>query len=165
MGTWWIREKQAFFNFTLCNLLFPLVSFHLLDHPCTRFIGLFLHSYWNHLDHTLLLSCIYHKLTCQIINTVNFRFYDHLKLRPFIHEKHYQYFESLCYSFLHFLQPVNIWLETTFGTVQKWSLRPLLDSLKVGLIIGILLYTVPCILIRSAALLCNFCKTTVKFCY
>ena len=32
------------------------------------------------------------------------------------------------------------WLETTFGTVQKWSLRPLLDSLKGGLNIGILLY-------------------------
>ena len=30
-----------------------------------------------------------------------------------------------------------IWLVTTFGTVQKWSLRPLLDSLKGGLIIGI----------------------------
>ena len=33
-----------------------------------------------------------------------------------------------------------IWLETTFGTVQKWSLRPLLDSPKGGLNIGILLY-------------------------
>ena len=33
-----------------------------------------------------------------------------------------------------------IWLETTSGTVQKWSLRPLLDSLKGGLNIGILLY-------------------------
>ena len=33
-----------------------------------------------------------------------------------------------------------IWLETTFGTVQKWSLRPLLDSLKGGLNIEILLY-------------------------
>ena len=31
-------------------------------------------------------------------------------------------------------------LETTFGTVQKWSLRPLLDSSKGGLNIGILLY-------------------------
>ena len=31
------------------------------------------------------------------------------------------YFESLSYSFLHFLPQVYIWLETTFGTVQKWS--------------------------------------------
>ena len=43
-------------------------------------------------------------------------------------------------SFLHFLHPVYLWLETTFGTVQKWSLRPLLDSPKGGLNIGILLY-------------------------
>ena len=42
-------------------------------------------------------------------------------------------FESLSYSFLHFLHPVYIQLETTFGTVQKWSLRPLLDSPKGGL--------------------------------
>ena len=35
-----------------------------------------------------------------------------------------------------------IWLETIFGTVQKWSLRPLLDSPKGGLYIGILLYVV-----------------------
>ena len=33
-----------------------------------------------------------------------------------------------------------LWLETTFGTGQKWSLRPLLDSPKGGLDIGILLY-------------------------
>ena len=33
-----------------------------------------------------------------------------------------------------------LWLETTFGTVQKWSLRPLLDSPKGGRNIGILLY-------------------------
>ena len=33
-----------------------------------------------------------------------------------------------------------LWLETTFGTVQKWSLGPLLDSLKGSLNIGILLY-------------------------
>ena len=33
-----------------------------------------------------------------------------------------------------------IWLETTFETAQKWSLRPLLDSPKGGLNIGILLY-------------------------
>ena len=33
-----------------------------------------------------------------------------------------------------------IGLETIFGTVQKWSLRPLLDSLKGGLNVGILLY-------------------------
>ena len=30
--------------------------------------------------------------------------------------------------------------KTTFGTVQKWSLRPLLDRPKGGLKIGILLY-------------------------
>ena len=42
--------------------------------------------------------------------------------------------------FLHFLLQVYLWLETTFGTVQKWSLRPLLDSPKGGLNIGILLY-------------------------
>ena len=47
--------------------------------------------------------------------------------------------QSLSYSFLHFLHPVYLWLETTFGTVQKWSLRPLLDSSKGGLNIGILL--------------------------
>ena len=35
-----------------------------------------------------------------------------------------------------------VWLETTFGTVQKWSLRPLLDSPKGGLSIEILLYFV-----------------------
>ena len=48
--------------------------------------------------------------------------------------------QSLSYSFLHFLHPVYLWLETTFRTVQKWSLRPLLDSPKGGLNIGILLY-------------------------
>ena len=48
--------------------------------------------------------------------------------------------QSLSYSFLHFLHPVYIWLETKFGTVQKLSLRPLLDSPKCGLNIGILLY-------------------------
>ena len=37
-----------------------------------------------------------------------------------------------------------LWLETTFGTVQKWSLRPLLDSPKGGLNIGILLYLLSC---------------------
>ena len=47
---------------------------------------------------------------------------------------------TLSYSFLHFLHLVYIWLETTFGTVQKWSLRPLLDSPKGGLNIRILLY-------------------------
>ena len=31
--------------------------------------------------------------------------------------------------------------DTTFGTAQKWSLRPLLDSPKGGLNIGILLYS------------------------
>ena len=46
----------------------------------------------------------------------------------------------LSYYLLHFLRPVYIWLETTFGTIQKWSLRPLLDSPKGGLNIGILLY-------------------------
>ena len=35
-----------------------------------------------------------------------------------------------------------ILLETTFGTVQKWSLRPLLDSSKSGRNIVILLYNV-----------------------
>ena len=44
--------------------------------------------------------------------------------------------------FLNFLHPLYIWLETTFGTVQKWSLRPLLDSPKGGLNIGILLYII-----------------------
>ena len=34
--------------------------------------------------------------------------------------------------FLHFLHPVYFWLETTFETVKKWSLRPLLDSPKGG---------------------------------
>ena len=48
--------------------------------------------------------------------------------------------QSLSDYFLHFLQPVYLWLETTFGTVQKWSLRPLLDSSKGGRNIGILLY-------------------------
>ena len=43
------------------------------------------------------------------------------------------------FFFLHFLHPVYLWLETTFGTVQKWSLRPLLDSPRGGLKIGILL--------------------------
>ena len=33
-----------------------------------------------------------------------------------------------------------LWLETTFWIVQKWSLRPFLDSPKGGLYIGILLY-------------------------
>ena len=47
---------------------------------------------------------------------------------------------SVSNSFLHFLHPVYLWLETTFGTVQKWSLRPLLDSPKGSLNIGILLY-------------------------
>ena len=42
--------------------------------------------------------------------------------------------------FFHFLHPVYIWVETTFWTVQKWSLRPLLDSPKGGLNIGNLLY-------------------------
>ena len=42
--------------------------------------------------------------------------------------------------FSSFSTPVYLWLETTFGTVQKWSLRPLLDSPKGGLNIGILLY-------------------------
>ena len=51
--------------------------------------------------------------------------------------------QSLSYSFLHFLHLVYVWLETTFGTVQKWSLRPLLDSPKGGLNIGILLYSEP----------------------
>ena len=46
---------------------------------------------------------------------------------------------KVCYSFLHFLHPVYLCLETTFGTAQKWSLRPLLDSPKGGLDIGILL--------------------------
>ena len=46
---------------------------------------------------------------------------------------------KVCYSFLHFLHPMYLWLDTTFGTVQKWSLRPLLDSPKSGLNIGILL--------------------------
>ena len=32
-----------------------------------------------------------------------------------------------------------LWLETTFGSVQKWSLRPLLDSPNGGLNTGILL--------------------------
>ena len=50
------------------------------------------------------------------------------------------YFEIISYSFLHFLHPVYLWLETTFGTVQKWSLRSLLDSPKGGLNIGILRY-------------------------
>ena len=47
--------------------------------------------------------------------------------------------QSLNYTFLHFLHPVYLCLETTFETVQKWSLRPLLDSPKGGLNIGILL--------------------------
>ena len=37
-----------------------------------------------------------------------------------------------------------LWVETTFATVQKWSLRPLLDSPKGGLNIGILLYQQQC---------------------
>ena len=48
--------------------------------------------------------------------------------------------KSLSYLFLHFLLLEYIWLETTFWTVQKWSLRPLLDGPKGGLNIGILLY-------------------------
>ena len=47
-------------------------------------------------------------------------------------------------SFLPFLHLVYLWLKTTFGTVQKWSLRPLLDSPKGGLNIGILLYLQNC---------------------
>ena len=48
--------------------------------------------------------------------------------------------QSLSYSFQHFLHPLYLWLDTTFGTVQKWSLRPLLDSPKGGVNIGISLY-------------------------
>ena len=50
------------------------------------------------------------------------------------------FLQSIRCSFLHFLHPMSLWLETTFGTVQKWSLWPLLDSSKGGLNIGILLY-------------------------
>ena len=50
------------------------------------------------------------------------------------------YLQILIYFFLHFPHSVYLWLETTFGTVQKWSWRPLLDSPKGGLNIGILLY-------------------------
>ena len=98
---------------------------------------------WN-LKHGCLISrrCVATKKNHSVYFgfwiTVKFRYYDHLKLRLFIYQK--LYFESLNYSFLHFLHPVYIWLETTFGTVQKWSLRPLLDSPKGGLNIGILLY-------------------------
>ena len=70
---------------------------------------------------------------------MKFRYYDHLKLRHFIHLK--PYLQSLSCSFLRFLYPVSLWLKTTFETVQKWSLRPLLDSPNGGLNIGILLYT------------------------
>ena len=49
-------------------------------------------------------------------------------------------FWKLSYSFPHFLHPVYSWFETIFGTVQKWSSRPLLDSPKGGVNIGILLY-------------------------
>ena len=42
--------------------------------------------------------------------------------------------------FLHFKNQVYLWVETTFETVQKWSLRPLLDSPKGGRNIGILMY-------------------------
>ena len=73
-----------------------------------------------------------------INNTVKFRYYDHLKLRHLVYYK--PYLQSLSYPFLHFLHPEYIWFETTFGTVQKWSFRPLLDSPKGGLNIGILLY-------------------------
>ena len=72
--------------------------------------------------------------------TVKFCYSDHLKLRHLIYQK--PYLQSLKYSFLHFLHPVYLWLETTFGTVQKWSLRPLLDSPMGGLNIGILLYII-----------------------
>ena len=50
--------------------------------------------------------------------------------------------------FSSFLHPVYLSLETTFGTVQKWSLRPLLDSPKAGLNIGILLYLVILMFLR-----------------
>ena len=50
-------------------------------------------------------------------------------------------FKLFFFFFIYFLHFVNLWLETTFGTVQKWSLRPLFDSPKGGLDIGILLYT------------------------
>ena len=48
--------------------------------------------------------------------------------------------QNLDNSFLYFLHPVYLRIGTTFGTVQKWSLRPLLDSPKGGLNVGILLY-------------------------
>ena len=46
--------------------------------------------------------------------------------------------QGFSYFFLHFLHPVSLSLETTFGTVQKWSLsgqllRPLLALSKSGL--------------------------------
>ena len=70
--------------------------------------------------------------------TVKFRYYDHLKLGQLIYQK--PYLQRLSYSFLRFLHLMYFWVKTTFGTVQKWSLRPLLDSPKGGLNIGILLY-------------------------
>ena len=76
---------------------------------------------------TLMLILIPVWSTC----TAKFLYYDHLKLRHLIYQK--PYLQSLSYSFLCFLHPMNFWLETTFGTVQKWSLRPLLDSPKDGL--------------------------------
>ena len=58
-------------------------------------------------------------------------------------------FKQLFSAFLH---PVYLWLEITFGTVQKWSLRPLLDSPKGGLKIGILLYIT---LVESFVIWCH----------
>ena len=52
--------------------------------------------------------------------------------------------QSWSYSFHHFLHPEYLWLGTTFGTVQKWSLRPLLDSPTGGLNTGIWLFLSGC---------------------
>ena len=55
-----------------------------------------------------------------------------------------------------------IWLETTFGTVQKWSLRPLLDSLKGGLNIGILLYIKETIVYVYNEFVEEYCESIIQ---
>ena len=82
-----------------------------------------------------------------ILRTITFRVFKYSEI-PLLRPPKIKTFYPLkalfakfkLFFFPHFLHPVSLWLETTFGTVQKWSLRPLLDSPKGGLNIGILLY-------------------------
>ena len=90
------------------------------------------------------------KLSLLFSFTVKFRYYDHPKLRQIRYVLRAGICEALIiYSFLFY----TWWLskhETIYGTVQKWSLRPLLDSPKGGLNSGILLYLM-CIFLPKAS--------------